>query len=229
MIEEVITNTIFQTVREKIVAEGYLPNINDFDIMNADPVIVKQQVDLYKASLKEIADGPKKWAIELFNYTSNEAKGEKKTPRIVIDVHQFLPGKLGNDTSIRYEMTVLEDNSVVYLRKRDAPQLSDLTYCVYAVASNAAQMRMMNHIIMNSLPYKGYMKPEGEPELLQFGNFFNVLRDKGHTPELAEGLMERYYIYDIPDIQEVETITLSGDPIALMNEITLLSVLQDEA
>lgn len=223
MIEQIIVDEIYHTLRQKLVTLGYLPDIMDYDIMNSDTVIVNQQVLAYEAACKAIKDGPKGYCIDLISFSSNASKGEKKTPRIVIDVHQFLPGDIGNDTTVWYKKI-----NNYYVRQRNSPLVSNLTFCIYAVAANSSQMVMLNHIIMNTIPALGYMKPTDSPDLLESNNFFVALRDKGHTPDLPAGIIERYFIYEIPDIQEIETITIPGNIVPISEIELILKTLEED-
>jgi hypothetical protein len=217
MLEKIVTDTIFETLREKLVDAAYLPEVTDIpNLESSDPDLAKVAIATYQTRLDAVVN-QKGFCIDLKPYGSNHDKGEKKVPRIVIDVHQFLPGTLGNDTIPNYE---LHESGTYYVRTKSFSLLSNLTFCVYAVGNTAEHMQTMNHLIMQALPYRGYMKPTTEEDLLPSNNFFTILRDKGHTPELPEGILERYYIYEIPDLEEVERIYLPGT-IARISEITL--------
>lgn len=217
MLEKIVTDTIFETIRELLVEKGYIPEVTDIpNIESSDPVLAKAAIDIYQTRMDAVI-AQKGFCIDLKPYGSNHDKGEKKVPRIVIDVHQFLPGTLGNDTTPNYE---LHESGTYYIRTRSYSLLSNLTFCVYAVGNTAEHMQTMNHLIMQALPYRGYMKPTTEDDLLPSNNFFTILRDKGHTPELPEGILERYYIYEIPDLEEIERVFIPGQ-VALIEEITL--------
>lgn len=223
MIEKIVTDEIYETLRQKLVLLGYLPDILTYDTMNNDVNIVESEMTRYDTDLKAIVTA-KGFAIDLKGFGSNLSKSEKAVPRIVIDIHQFLPGNLGNDTNIYYEL----HPDGYYIRKRDAPVLSNLIFCVYAVAKNQQQIILLNDIIINTIPFRGYMKRTNEAALRYSNNFFVQIKDKGHTPGLPEGILERYFIYEIPDLQEIRPIIITGDNIVPISEIDTEIKLEEE-
>ena len=93
-----------------------------------------------------------------------------------------------------------------YVRKINNPVLSDLQFFVYAVANSVEQLYIMNEIIMSTLPYQGYIKKYNTEGLQPYNNLFVILNDKGVTRNNNEGVSERYFNYEIPDIQELPDV-----------------------
>ena len=216
-IEQLVTRSAYEAIRQNLVVEGYLPDIALLDIDNPTDTTAqtKAKVQQFDNQLAQIVQD-KKYAIELFDYGSNQAKGVKQTPRIVIHNNSVLPSvEVGNDPSVTYEK-----QGDYYISKQSDNLLADLTLMVYAVASTSAQMFVMNNIILRSLPKRGYIKSYELPLPLFSGNFFTILTDKGETEALAEGIMERYFVYQIKDLEELEPNTLPGN-IPSINEIKL--------
>ena len=101
--EEIVSLTIYNALRSTVVVKGYLPDIQDFDVDNEDINIAKAQSDLYLNAMKVIA-ADKGYCIEVLPYSSNQNKGYKKVPRIVVDIQSFLPGNIGTNPAGYYEL-----------------------------------------------------------------------------------------------------------------------------
>lgn len=223
MIEKIISDNIYQVLRNKLVAEGFLPDTSLLnDLLSSDVDLVKAAKESYKTLLVQIKSD-KGFTIGLYPYGSSQEKGEKKVPRIVIDIHNMLPSDVGNDPSQFYELITEPGGVQHFIRKKSYNLLSNLTFCIYAVCNTAEQMFTLNKLILSALPHRDYMKPFSEEQLLPYNNFFTVLRDKGKTEDLNEGIMERYYIYEVMDLEEMESIIISGENITPINEIALLT------
>lgn len=215
LIEQYIERTIYHAMREKLVVEGWLPDIMNYDVENPDPNIAKAAVDSYYAQMKTIANN-KKFAIEVFNFGSNQTKGMKKVPRIVIDTLQFLPGMIGNDTTPQY---VKNEETGYYTRETSESIRSDLNFNIYAVGNTSEQMRVMNNLIVSVFPKRGYIKTLDNSQLQLSGNFFVRMIDAQKDDDLPEGVMERIFRFEIPDLNEIDNQVLEGN-ISPMKEIT---------
>lgn len=226
MIERIISDDLYETLRQKLIISGYLPDITTIpNIMSNDVNEVEIAMEEYNAAIADIVDN-NGFCIELFGYTSNNTKGERKTPRIVIDLHQFLPSQIGNDTSASYEK-IRGPEGEHYHRVRKSSLLSDLTFAVYIVGNNSEQMMVMNKLVMETLPHRGYIKRPEDENLSHHNNYFVRLKDKGHTQGLPEGILERYFIYEMPEIDEMDKIYIPGN-ITPINEIDLEVKLDNE-
>lgn len=201
--EELIQLTIYHAIREMLVAEGWLPDIMNFDVENPDDTVASNAAKAYQAAMKQIAT-TKGFCIELLPFSSNQAKGYKKVPRIVIDTLQFLPSFIGNDTQVNYEL-----QGEYYIRTQSESLLSDLDFNVYAVGNDSKQMRIMNNLITQVLPKRGYIKKWNQ-QFLPSGNFFVKLLDAQKDDDLPEGVMERIFRYQIPEVPELPDRLLAG-------------------
>jgi hypothetical protein len=215
-VEEIISITIYQSLREKLVVDGWLPDIVNYDIENEAIEIAETAMRMYNDALTAIKNN-KGFAIELFPYSSNQARGYKKVPRIVVDLLEFLPGEIGNDTSVNY--TKVEGESY-YTRKQDVGMLSELYFMVYAVSNDVSQLAIMNELIMTVLPIRGYIKRYPDATLREYNNLFVDLIDKGKNTDLEEGVIERYYKYKIPDIAEIGPLVIEGN-VPAINQINI--------
>lgn len=215
--EQLVTRSIFHSIRERLVSEGWLPDIMALDIDNPNDTNAQSAAKQmqWENQLKAIAQN-KGYVIELFNYGSNQTKGLKKVPRIVINNMSFLPSaEIGNDPSVFYER-----EGDYFTRKQSDNLLSDLTFVVYAVGNKDEQMYNMNAMILKSLPKMGYIKYYNE-DFLYSGNLFVKLTDKGETEDLPEGIMERYFVYQMKDLEEIEPTELENKNIVPIDDINL--------
>ena len=225
MTEKIITTLIFNAIREKLVVEGWTPDIKLIpNIDSTNPALSDIAWETYNTQSALIRDS-KGFCIQPIGFSSNQYRDDKKVARIVVDIQSALPTAIGNDTSIYYEKNgsgTIEDPSY-YTRKRSISLLSDIYFSIYAIGSNTKQIMVMNEMIMEIFPHRGYIKPEAESELLPTGNFFMTLTDKGRTSELPVGIIERYYIYKISDIQEVPDTVLPGT-VPIIKEVNIEAV-----
>ena len=208
-IEEYLERTVFHAVRQEIVDKGYLPNI----LSGAYPQTPTGQ-NQWVTDVAVIAHGSKKFAIEIFNSASPEARGTKKAPRIVIDSQGFIPGELGGDSSRFYYFDTINN---VYYGKVRPPQTSNYQFNVRLIALTIQQIRVMNAIIALSLPRKGYIPLwNTSPEQRIFTRYL------GNVQVIAEqeGIIEQVYKYEIPDVWEIEDIVVSSNIVPLA-QITL--------
>jgi hypothetical protein len=201
--EELIQLTIYHSIREKLVTDGWLPDILNYDVENPDIATAQLAIKAYTDAMKAI-NLEKGFCIEVFPFSSSEAKGFKKVPRIVIDILQFLPGFIGNDTQMTYER-----QGEYFVRVQSESLLSDLDFNVYIVGNTAKQIRVMNDIISKVLPKRGYIKRHNS-DFLTSGNLFIKLNDAQKSENLPEGIMERVFRYELPEVQDLPDTILAG-------------------
>lgn len=216
-IEEALERTIFHALRSKIVAEGYLPDINDFDTQNTNVQTAAISQKAYKAAIAAIVAN-KGFAIEIFNNSVSQQRGTMKAPRIVIDTQAFLPGQLGHDTTLQYSLGANDFNPPDvdpqdfeienYSGNRFVSMTSDFYYSVRLVANTTKQIRVLHGIMVSVLPRRGYIHWYGDSELRPSGNLLNRYVSNFDHSLLAEGIIEKVYRYEIPDAHEIDPITL---------------------
>ena len=214
-LEELIELTVFELIRKKLVQLGWLPDINGYNIESLVDSVAIAAAESFRADKASIANS-KGFCIEVFPFSSNQAKGFKKVPRIVIDSLQFLPSMLGNDTKAFYELS-----GEKYVLKQAESTLSDFSFNIYIVGNTAEQIRVMNHILMSVLPKRGYIKRYNE-DFKASGNFYVKLLDAQKSEDLPEGIIERVFRYEIPEVSELEPTIISSYDIAKIQSIQLL-------
>jgi len=195
-LEELLERSIFHAIREKTVAEGYLPNINTFDISNVDDSIAEQAKADYETAKTTIYD-TKGFVIDIFGVSNNQSKAEKKIPRIVIDTQSFQPGTLGGDTTPIYNLV-----DGVYVKSSSPSLASDFFFNVYIVCNTVKQLRVLTAIVSAALPRRGYVKTYLADTIEPFGNLLTVFLSSSNSQDLPEGVFEKAFSYEVPDVFE---------------------------
>lgn len=214
LLETLVERSIFHLLRKEVVARGYLPDIYQFDIENPNVNIAKQQSNLYEAALKNVKN-TKGFAIEVFNYSSNQAYGDKNVPRIVVQTDAFMPGNLGLDPTRKYEKK--EDGS--FLVKKSVEMVSDYYFTIYLAANTTSTMRQLHDIMVSVIPRRGYIKRYDDTELRPDSNLLIQYLSTSDISYLSEGIMEKVYKYMIPDVHEVDDRIITDVTIPEIKEI----------
>lgn len=207
-IQEIIERSLFEAIRQEIVDKGYLPDVSNTVRFPDD----QTGWDQWQTDIDDIVTSLG-FAVELFSVGSNEAKGVKKVPRIVLEAGNFLPGALGGDPR-RYFV----DAGSEWNAKITPPQTTDfyINFCV--VSNTAAQARVLNAILALSVPRRGYIPWYNDATKSFFARFLNYY---DRTDE-DEGIIEHVYAYEIPDAWDMDDRDDPNHPtIANIDEITL--------
>lgn len=197
-ISELTERSIFHALRKVVVDEGYLPDIENYDIENPNLTIAKAAQDEFIQDIEAIVSN-RGFAIEVFGYSSNQSRGTKKTPRIVVEVEAFYPGNLGLDTTNQYKYDEINDT---YITQKGPSIVSDQIINIHLVGYSTQQHRVLHAVMVKALPRRGYMKWYTEPQLKKHENLF--IRYIGYNelnfPEI--GVTEKIYRYELPDLHE---------------------------
>jgi hypothetical protein len=211
-IQEVIERSLFESIRQEVVDKGYLPDISD-TVTYPDTAVGWAQ---WESDIENIVSSMG-FSIEVYSVGSNENKGIKKVPRIVIESGNFLPGALGGDPR-----RFFEDVTSHWDAKVTPPQTTDfyINFCI--VGNTAAQIRVLNAIMSLAIPRRGYIPWYNDSTKSFFARFLNYY---DRTDE-DEGIIEHVYAYEIPDAwdsddSEFNSVVTGDNTIAKIGEITL--------
>ena len=193
-IQSIIERSLFETIRLELVDKGYLPDVTAYP---NTPIGVQE----YESDLNTIANGPLGFAIELFSEGSNHGKGVKKVPRIVLNSGSFLPGALGGDPQ-----RFFKDNGTNFTAKVTPPQSVDFYVDFNLVSENVKQERILNAILALSIPRRGYIPYYTDSSTRFFTRYLNYY-DADST---KEGIIEKVYGYEIPDVWDVNDVTFAN-------------------
>lgn len=186
--QQLIERSIFEAIRLELVDKGYLPDITRYS-NNTEGRLA------YESAIQSIVS-TMGFAIELFNESSNTFKGVKKSPRIVINTGNFLPGDLGGDPQRFYV-----DNGTTFDALVTPPQMVDFYLNIHLVSNTVQQERVLNSILALAVPRRAYIPWYTDKTQFIFCrniNFFNA-----NNPDV--GLIEKVYAYEIPDCWDSES------------------------
>lgn len=197
-LQEILERSIFEKIRQILVGEGYLPDITDEVRYPRNPngsftAIANAN---WEADLTTIRN-TKGFAIELFNYSSPDAKGTKKVPRIVIETDRSMPSELGAPAAA-YTL-VDPDNDEQFLKQPLPYKASTFYFNVHLVGNTSRQMRILNAVLAKALDNVKYIPYYTEPTQL----FFIQQTGYFEVPGQQEGLEEKVYQFEVPDLFEI--------------------------
>lgn len=212
--QEVIERSIYHGIRSVVVELGYLPDIYTYDLENPNITIAEAEQERYQQDLYSIKQNMG-FVVELFNYSTSQQRGKLKAPRLVIETESFGIGMLGVDPTLEYEKV-----QGVFKKKKNADILTDLYFNIRMIAKSSKQQRLLHQVIVNALPRKGYIKKYTENSLRPNNNLFVRYMSYADLSWTDEGILEKVYRYQIPDVNEVERYVQAED-VAPINNIIL--------
>jgi len=207
--QELIERSIFHNIRKTVVAAGYIPDVDLYDVTNPNKVIAKQESQRYLNDV-DIIRGTMGFAIELFNNGTSQDRGQMKIPRIVIETEAFLPGQLGIDTTHTYNQN--GDGSFDKMDNAFLTQTSDFYFNVKLLSNTVEQQRILYSIILMTLPRRGYMAWYKEVAFLPYQNMFVNYISHYEQEYNQEGITEKTYRYEIPDVIEIPASKIKEVP-----------------
>lgn len=207
-IQDIVELTLFHAIRRECVDQGYLPDIVLYPNTTSG-------AEAYEEAISEIAS-KKGFSIEVFNNSNTLNKGLKKAPRIVLVSENFMPGSTGLDGSLQFL-----EVATGFLGFTTPNLVVDYAITVRLIANSGPQLQVLNSILANALPSRGYISAyirgfEEDP--------FNLFIEKEGYINMGfpqDDLIERGYRFVIPDLMEVERVTQLNDLVAKINQITL--------
>lgn len=205
--QELIERSLFERIRKELVDKAYLPNIVSYD----DNAAGWAQ---YGVDLNTIVS-TRDFAIEVFSTGTNEAKGDKKVPRIVLESGSFLPGNLGGDPKPYFE-----DQGSNYKGLVTPPQTADYYIDICLISNSIVQNRILNSILALAIPRRGYIPWYTNEDENETKSFFARYLNYYKKNDTKSGIIEHVYSYEIPDAWESEDIEKLSS-VAKISEITL--------
>jgi hypothetical protein len=205
-IEERVEKSIFEIIRLRLVAEGYLPNIKAYTKDAAGSA-------LYRAAMAAIRASSKKFCIEIFGMASPQARGETQVPRIIVQTQRALPGDLGTPITSK----VVSGNK--YETFRHPYSSVDMQVDIKIVWNTANQLRICNAIIAETLSQRGYIDfhdtPNNENKI-----YLEQLNAGYDIKDIDQGVTETIIAFQIKDLYTTADIKIEDNG-PLINEITV--------
>lgn len=215
-VQEKVERSIYEAIRKVLVEEGYFPDLTSYSQNPAGTAALK-------ADILNIVSS-KGYAIELFGAGSSRNKYLKRIPRIVINSRRFTPGQVGSPPNGSYQLQI---NNLSYTQVILPPNTSNFQIDIHLVSNKQKQDRVMHAIIGKALSSRKYLHiyDELQNPIAKF-----LILNINFSERLAEdeGIMEKIYSYEVPDIYQADFIDLLKT-IAPINEITVEGELPNTA
>lgn len=201
--QELVERSISRAIKAVAVAEGYSVDVSAH-IGNTSS---------YEAAMVAIA-AIKNFAVEVFGHGSSQRKGIKRVPRIVVNPQRMLVGDLGNLPGNTITADPLNLGS--FLSSVQDSNTMDLSLEITLTSSSAEQDRILHAILSKAIGTRRYLPLYNDPSqrflIKQFG-FYDV-------PDTPEGIIEKTYNYQVPDLIIAEYSSVEPAPVPI-REITL--------
>lgn len=211
-IQERVENTVIEHLRLELVAQGYIPDIQDYLPQS------QANINAYKAEEAAIIT-TKGFSIGLFNHSSSDKKYSKSVPRIVLMPRKFNQGDVGNSPYPAF----VENEDGLYDGYFQAPTSSDYWFDLMLATNSAAQDRILHSIIRAVFAKRKYID-------LLYGTENPVPKvliehlDEAYAPDDVEGVINRLHSYRIIDLYETEA-QLANLTVGKMAEIEVVHIL----
>ncbi len=197
--QEIIERSIYDALLRVAIALGYSLNPNDYLPIN--PINEKK--------FKEDIENLSKY-IPVFGTGNSSSKGQKITPRIVVDAQGFYPGGVGLPKPLIEKVT-----GIGFTASEEPYETMDQYIDVHLVASNQEDLRLLHQIMFWALPQRGYIKPYNSEAFLNSGNIFIEVGNFFDYSNDTNGILEKVYEYKVYDtlIGEKDNIEVDFSPI----------------
>lgn len=202
-----LERSIFEAIRKVCVQEGYLPDIAD-TTKYPEPFNTDTQLS-WETDLKLIKE-QKGFAVEVFS--NSQSKGVKAVPRIVIIPRRTMPGEVGSPMDGFITQDPNDPNK--FARMSIPFEASTFNFDIHLVSSSAAQDRVLNAILSRAIGIKKFIPYYDDLTDL----FLMRLTNSFDYPDPADGLDERAFSYEVPDVFDVDG---SFTSISKIDEITV--------
>jgi hypothetical protein len=211
-IQEFVERSFNEAIRVVLVQEGYLV---DETLLVGNP----NAEAIYKAGMEAIAN-TKGFCVELYGAASNQARGELRVPRIVLESERMGIGVLGSNPSGQVVVNPLSPQT--FQKVKTTSRNSQINIAAHLVSKDIRQDRVLNAVIIKALGLNGYLPLYGNPGEVFFINQLNFY----DIPEFDQGLIEKVYEYEAPDLFIEETIMTNN--IVPINQIDLEIKIPDD-
>lgn len=202
--QEIIERSFYSAILGVAIDLGYTVNPDDF------LPVSQENSNRFKDTIKNLDP-----YIAIFGTGNNQSKGQKITPRIVVNARGFYPGAIGLPRQL-----VEKEEGIGYTATEVPYETIDQYIDIHLVANTQEHMRLLHQVLFNSIPQRGYIKPYNEPKFLYSGNIFLELVNFFDIPNLDIGILEKVYQFQVFDTLTFDK-PAEGDLIPI-TDITLL-------
>ena len=189
---EEIERTIFEFIRLRLVAMGFLADVAAYQPSNP------ANKAAYEAALQAIRTGGDE-VIDLYGVGSNEKRGEKRVNKLFINLRQSNPG------SVSVWGESLDPNSGnpnVYERRFFSSSTSDLILDVRSVCDKTEYDRICTQAVMQGITASrtGQALPVVLNDGTQDGTRYILVRFVNSTDIRTPQFLERLYTFEVIDV-----------------------------
>lgn len=181
--QEIIERSIYSNILTVAMKLGYTLNPDDYLPIN------KENEAKYKSDLAKL-----KKFIPIYGVGNNQSKGQKITPRIVINSKGFYPGAIGLPKEL-----IDKGEGIGFTSTEEPYETLDQMIDIHLVASTQEDIRLLHQILFWSIPQRGYIKPYTEDKFMFSGNIFLEVVNFFDRPDLTQGLIEKIYQFSVFD------------------------------
>jgi len=205
--QEIIERSIYQAILERLKSEGLTLDPSDY-------LPVTQSTIAQFKSDREAIIKAKGLFISLFGTGNSQSRGEKTTPRIVVDMGGFFPGEMGLGEK------VIEKEDDDFVISETPFEAIDQIIDVRLVYNNVSDGRLLHKVLHSSIPQRGYLKPYNLESKPFDGNIFIYVSNYFSSDDVDKGINEDVYQFMIKDtlINDLETI----DVVPPLTDISIL-------
>lgn len=205
--QEVIERSIYQSILEKLISEGLSLDPSDYLPITA------ATAEQYKLDREAIVQA-KGFYVSLFGTGNSQSRGEKTTPRIVIDMGGFFPGELGLGEN------VIEKEDEEFVISETPFEAIDQIIDVRLIYNNVSHGRLLHKVLHSSIPQRGYLKPYNLESKPFDGNIFIYVSNYFSSDDVDKGINEDVYQFMIKDTL-INDLTVK-DTVPPMTDISVL-------
>lgn len=225
-IQERLERSVFEQIRLRLVREGFLPDVTTYANTPAGAAAYKN--DMQQLSVNS------QFPIELFGVGGISSKQSKQVPRISIHARRMQVGEIGTPIQAIYQNDPLSPGNIQQI---DIPlETTNFQLDIHLVSGTvesgqgskktlgaAAQERLMNALIGASLGTKKYIPYYDDPTSRFFIKQYNYY----DIPDSQDGITEKIFSYEIPDIYLYKDVIDTNAP--KITSIKVSTVLQGGA
>lgn len=181
--EQKIENGIYEAIRLRLVANGYLPDI----------VIYINDLPGWEAAILAIKNSGKK-IIYVQNAGSYKGREKLRENSIIVDLEDKGPSETGTKSIPEY---ALNETETRYNKSLTPDGLYDLMFRVSLVCYDNEYMGIMDEILREALGFRGYKNAYDKDAVvigqfrLHLGNYISIDSNK---------FMERVVFYNVPSV-----------------------------
>lgn len=181
--QEIIERSIYSALLDTAVSLGHSLNPNNY------LPVSKENKDRFDTDVSKITK-----YVGIYGTGNNQSKGEKITPRIIVNARGFYPGSIGLP-----KLLIQKEQGIGFTATEEPYETIDQFIDIHLVANNQDDLRLLHQIMFFSIPQRGYIKPYNVDSFLFSGNIFIELVNFFDTPNLEFGIMEKIYQFIIQD------------------------------